>query len=256
VMINEAMARRYWPGADPIGKTVLLSPPENLLPPGLAPPGYHAQRFTIMGVTADVHYAGVDRDPIPLAYASILQHDFALSPFITVRSEGDPKALISSIRDLLRQLDKNVPMAKVMTMDEIMSSSVAQPRLQAGLLGLFGGLALALAAIGIYGVMAYSVSRRTNEIGIRMALGASRFAVLRMVLGRGLWLTSIGLGIGIALAVGLTRLMSNMLFGVSPTDPGTFIAILLLLGAIAALACYLPARRATRVDPIVALRYE
>jgi putative ABC transport system permease protein len=153
-------------------------------------------------------------------------------------------------------VDNNVAMANVRTMDEIVSTSVAQPRLEAILLGAFGGLALLLASVGIYGVLAYSVSQRTSEIGIRMALGASRASVLTMVLGQGLRMTAIGLAIGLALALGVTRVMSGILFGISPTDPATFTAILLLLGTIALLACYLPARRATRVDPMVALRYE
>jgi putative ABC transport system permease protein len=198
----------------------------------------------------------MERSALPTVYASILQHDFSMSPAITVRSDGDPKLLVSAIHDILRQIDKNVPMAQAMTMDEIVSSSVAQPRLEAILLGLFGGLALVLATIGIYGVMAYSVSQRTSEIGVRMALGASPSSVLYMVLKHGMELTGVGLAIGFVLAFGLTRLMSKLLFGISATDPATFTAVLVLLAAVAMLACYLPARRATQVDPNVALRYE
>jgi putative ABC transport system permease protein len=256
LVINEALARRDWPGQDPIGKTVLLGPPENLIPPHLQPPGFHQQRFTIVGVVADVHYAGMDQEVPPAVYGSVLQHDFSMSPSFTVRSSADSTPLISAIRDIVKQIDKDVPIARVMTMDEIVSSSVAQPRLEALLLGLFGGLAMVLATIGIYGVMAYSVSQRTSEIGIRMALGASRSSVLRMVLQQGIRLTGMGLAIGLVLALGLTRLMSKMLFGISATDPATFALVLLLLAVIAMLACYLPARRATKVDPIVALRYE
>jgi putative ABC transport system permease protein len=256
VVINEALARRDWPGQNPIGKLLLLSPPVSLLPPGLAPPGYKPQQFTVVGVVSDVHYGSMQQNALPTVYASLLQHDFSLSPSITVRSGGDPALLISSIRDILGQIDKNVPMARVMTLDEVMSSSVAQPRLEAILLGFFGSVALLLAGVGIYGVIAYSVSQRTSEIGIRMALGASRLSVLSMVLSQGLRLTAVGLGIGLALALALTRLMTGILFGISPTDPATFMAILLLLGIIALLACYLPARRATRVDPMVALRHE
>jgi len=256
VVINEALARRDWPGQSPLGKVVLLSPPVSLLPPGLAPPGYKPQQFTVVGVVSDVHYGRMQENALPTVYASLLQHDFSLSPSITIRAAGDPTLLVSSIRGILAQIDKNVPMARVMTMNEIMSSSVAQPRLEAILLGFFGSLALLLAGIGIYGVIAYSVSQRTSEIGIRMALGASRFSVLRMVLSQGLRLASMGLGIGLVLALALTRLMSGILFGISPTDPATFVAILVILAIIALLACFLPARRATRVDPMVALRYE
>jgi putative ABC transport system permease protein len=256
VVINEALARRDWPGQDPIGKLLLLSPPVSLLPPGLAPPGYKPQQFTVVGVVSDVHYGSMQENALPTVYASLLQHDYSLSPSITVRTAGEPALLIASIRDILAHIDKDVPMARVMTMDDILSSSVAQPRLEAVLLAFFGGLALLLAGIGIYGVIAYSVSQRTSEIGIRMALGASRFSVLQMVLTQGLRLAAVGLGIGLVLALALTRLMARILFGISPTDPATFAAILAILAVIALAACYLPARRATRVDPMVALRYE
>ena len=256
VVINEALARRDWPGQNPIGKTVLLAPPESLIPPNLLPPGYHPQKFTVVGVVADVHYGSMDQPAVPMVYGSILQHDAYLFAFITVRSDGDPTLLVPSIRDVLKQIDPNIPMAQIRTMEEIVSSSVAQPRLEAILLGAFGALALILASIGVYGVMAYSVSQRTSEIGIRMALGASRSSVLRMVLSQGIRMTAIGLAIGCVAAIGLTRLMSGLLFGVSPTDPLTFAAVLVVLAAIAMLACYLPARRATKVDPMRALRYE
>jgi putative ABC transport system permease protein len=173
-----------------------------------------------------------------------------------VRSDGDPKALVSSIRSALAQIDKSLPMANVVTMEEIMSTSMAQPRLEAVLLGLFGGLAMLLAAVGIYGVMSYSVSQRTGEIGIRMALGANHGAILKMICTQGLLLIAVGLAGGLALALAVTRLMSNVLFGVSPTDPLTFFIIVVLLALVALLACYVPARRATRVDPLVALRNE
>jgi putative ABC transport system permease protein len=151
-------------------------------------------------------------------------------------------------------------MASISTMEEVLSESVAQPRLEALLLGLFGGLALVLAAIGIYGVMSYMVTRRTSEIGIRMALGASRSAVLQMVIGEGVRLAAIGLAAGLtaglALAFAVKRVTANLLFGVSTTDPATFVAIAALLALVALLACFIPARRATKVDPMVALRYE
>jgi len=256
VVVNETLARKYWPDQDPIGKLVLLNPPENLIPANLIPPGFHIPKLAVVGVVGDAHYGGLDRDPAPVVYASSEQHDYSLGPSFTVRADGDPKALVSSIRNALSQIDKSLPMANVVTMEEIMSTSVAQPRLEAVLLGLFGGLAMLLAAVGIYGVMSYTVSQRTSEIGIRMALGADRGDILRMICNQGLGLTGVGLVLGLGLAVAVTRLMSKVLFGVSPTDPATFLAIAVLLALVALLACYVPARRATRVDPLVALRNE
>ncbi len=258
VVVNQTLAHKYWPGEDAVGKTILLTPTEELIRgAGVnVPEGYHQPRFTVVGVVGDVHYGGMASNPAPLVYASALQYDYSGAPKFAVRTEGDPRLLTESVRELLKQVDSNIAMANVRTMDEIISTSVAQPRLEAILLGGFGALALLLASVGIYGVLAYSVSQRTSEIGIRMALGASRSSVLRMVLGQGLRMTAVGLAIGLALAMGVTRVMSGLLFGISPTDPATFAAILLLLGLIALLACYLPARRATRVDPMVALRYE
>lgn len=256
VVVNQTLAKKYWPRQNPIGKNVLLSPPVNLLPPGMAPPGYHPQKFTVVGVVADAHYGGMNDAPLPLVYASVLQHDSNMSPSFTVRTDGDARLAAASIRDVLKQIDKDIPMARVMTMEEIVSTSVAQPRLETILLGLFGVLALILASVGIYGVLAYSVSQRTSEIGIRMALGASRSSVLGMVLSQGLRLVGIGMAIGLVLAFALTRLMVSILFSVSPTDPATFTVVLLILAMIAMLACYLPARRATKVDPLAALRYE
>jgi putative ABC transport system permease protein len=256
VVVNETLAQRYWPDQDAIGKTILLSPPESLIPPGLNPPGFHPPQFTIVGVAADVRYGSLDKSPQPVVYGSVLQHDYSMNPSITVRADGDPTALVPSIRSEMAQLDKNLPMASIATMEEIVSTSVAQPRLETLLLGLFGGLAMVLAAIGIYGVISYSVTQRTSEIGIRMALGADRSSVLRMIMGYGLRLAAIGLVIGLVLALAVTRLMSKVLFAVSPTDPFTFAAVVALLTLVALLACYIPARRATKVDPMVALRYE
>jgi putative ABC transport system permease protein len=256
VVVNETLVRHYWPNQDAIGKTILLSPPESLIPTGLAPPGFHPQQFTIVGVVADVRYGSLNKSPEPVVYGSVLQHDYSMNPSITVQTDGDPTALVPSIRAEMAHLDKNLPMANIASMEEIVSTSVAQPRLETLLLGIFGGLAMALAAIGIYGVISYAVSQRTSEIGIRMALGADRSSVLQMVLGYGLRMAAIGLAIGLVLALALTRLMSKVLFAVSPTDPFTFAAVVALLTAVSLLACYIPARRATKVDPMVALRYE
>jgi putative ABC transport system permease protein len=260
VVVNETLARRFWPGQDPVGKKVLLTPPENLIPPAQVPPGFHPQTFSIVGVVADVHYGSLDKAAQPTVYASIQQHDYSLSPFFTVRTDGDPRALVGSIRSLLGQFDRSLPMSAVTTMDEVVSQSAAQPRLEAILLGSFGLLALVLAAVGIYGVMSYMVTQRSSEIGIRMALGASRTAVLKMVIAEGLRLAAIGLLLGLAsgwtLAFAAKRVTAELLFGVSSTDPATFAIIVTLLALVALLACFIPAQRATRVDPMVALRYE
>jgi putative ABC transport system permease protein len=260
VVVNETLARHYWPDADPIGKTVLLTPPESLIPPADIPPGFHVHSFTVVGVVADAHYGSLDQTPQPLVYASVLQNDYSSSPFITVHTEGDPMALVNSIRSELAQFDSSLPMSNIALMDEVMSQSVAQPRLEAVLLAMFGALAMLLAAVGIYGVMSYTVTQRTSEFGIRMALGASRTAVLKMVVARGLGLTGIGLAAGLAsglmLAFAVKRILARILFGVSTTDPFTFILVTALLIVVALLACYIPARRATKVDPMVALRYE
>jgi putative ABC transport system permease protein len=260
VVINEAMSKRFWPDADPIGKTVLLSPPESLIPPNEIPPGFHPPRFTVVGVVADAHYGSLDKAPEPLVYATVLQNDYSPSSFFTVRTDGDPMTLVNSIRDELAQFDRDLPISNVMTMDEVTSQSLAQPRLEAILLGLFGGLAMILAAVGIYGVLSYTVTQRTSEFGIRMALGASRPAVLKMVIAQGVRLTAIGLAtgltIGLLLALAVKKVLAGLLFGVSATDPATFVAVTGLLAIVALLACYVPARRATKVDPMVALRYE
>jgi putative ABC transport system permease protein len=260
VVVNETLARRFWPARDAIGQNVLLTPPESLIPPADIPPGFHFQHFTVVGVIADVRYGSLDKQPEPAVYASILQHDYSLHPFITVRVTRNPEDLVNSIRAELGRIDKTLPMANIATMEEVRSQSVAQPRLEAILLGMFGALAMILAAVGIYGVMSYTVTQRTREIGIRMALGASRTAVLQMVIAQGLRLASVGLAIGLAggllLAFLAKRALARLLFGVSTTDPVTFVAVAGLLALVALLACYVPARRATRVDPMVALRYE
>jgi putative ABC transport system permease protein len=260
VVINETMARHFWPDGDPIGKTVLLTPPENLIPPDAVPAGFHVHSFTVAGVVADAHYGSLDQAPQPLVYASVLQNDYSSSPFITVRTEGDPMALVNSIRSELAQFDNSLPMSNIALMDEVMSQSLAQPRLEAILLAMFGILAMVLAAVGIYGVMSYTVTQRTSEFGIRMALGASHSHVLKMVVAGGLRLTGIGLAAGLitglVLAFTVKRILAKVLFGVSTTDPATFVLVAGLLALVALLACYIPARRATKVDPMIALRYE
>jgi len=173
-----------------------------------------------------------------------------------VRASGDPASLAPAIQSEVSALDKNVTVSQVQTMDQVVEDSTAQPRFYLLLLGTFAAVALVLAAVGIYGVMSYSVSRRTHEIGIRMALGAERRDVLRLVVGQGMILAVLGAGVGLIAALGLTRLMSSLLYGVQPDDPTTFLAVTLVLCLVALAANYIPARRATNIDPMVALRYE
>ncbi len=258
VVINQTLARRFWPRESALGKQLSVDPPVALLPKGTAPPGYEGPpKFTVVGVVVDVHYGGLDAEPRPLVYGLHAQgSQGALGLQLVVRAHHDPVALVSAIREQIAQIDRDVPLANLQPLEALMTSQMAQPKLELWLLGSFATLAMLLAAIGIYGVMAYSVTQRTREIGIRMALGAARSDVLRLLLRQGLRLVAIGLGAGLLGALALTRVMQKLLFGVSTTDPVVFGVIAVLLAAIAMLASYLPARRATRVDPLEALRYE
>ncbi|HYV07662.1 MAG TPA: ABC transporter permease, partial [Blastocatellia bacterium] len=240
-IINETFARRFWPGEDPIGKRFSQGAPES-------------PKREVIGVVQDGKYAGLIEDPKPFV-ARPLWQSYSGSTTVIVRSSANPQELIALVRDEVRQLDPNIPLAS-RTLVERMSFPLLPARVVATVLGGFGLVALALAAIGIYGVMSYSVARRTHEIGVRMALGAKRVDVLKLVIGHGVMLTMIGMVIGSIAALALTQAMKAMLFGVSATDPLTYAGVAMLLGAVALLACYLPARRASRVDPIVALREE
>ena len=175
---------------------------------------------------------------------------------LALRTDADPLSLTAALREQVHALDKEQSVANIQTLNQVVNESLAQPRLNTLLLGAFAALALLLAAIGIYGVLSYSVAQRTHEIGIRMALGADRRDVLRLMVGHGLFLTLMGVTAGLAAAFGLTRLMTGLLFAVRPTDPATFVAVSIVLTAVALLASYLPAREAVKVDPLVALRYE
>ncbi|HEX3183766.1 MAG TPA: ABC transporter permease [Pyrinomonadaceae bacterium] len=245
VLINEAMAKRFWPSEDPVGKRISTA----------LSSGQQTQWQTIVGVVGNVRHLGLDTEPRPeIYYHTNTQPPFG--PVVVIRTTSDPKRLISIARAKVRELDRNVPISNVNTMEELVAQSVAQRRFGMFLLGIFALLALTLAAIGIYGVVSYSVTQRTQEIGVRMALGASTTDVLKMVLRKGMSLALIGVGVGLAGAFGLTRLMSRLLFEVTPTDVTTFTFVSVGLMVVALLACYLPARRAMKVDPLEALRYE
>jgi len=209
----------------------------------------------IVGVVADVRHFGLSNDARPTFYFSSRERPRNFMT-LALRTSGDPLSYVAAVRKEAQALDGNLAVANVQTTERLVSDSIAAPRFVLLLLGSFACVALLLAGLGIYGVMAYSVAQRTQEIGIRIALGSQARDVLRLVVGQGMKLALVGVGIGLAASFGLTRLMSKLLFSVSPTDPLTFAAIVVLLLLIALLACWVPARRATRVDPLVALRCE
>jgi putative ABC transport system permease protein len=246
VIINEALARKYFPDEDPLGRQLIFDgPDEKPLPPR-----------EIVGVVGNVRFEGLNGEEASEFYVPFQQSP-APTMEVVVRSKApDAAALASSVRATLKEVDSNMLVWETRTMDELVGRSVAPQRFNVALLGLFAALALALASVGIYGVMSYTVTQRTHEIGIRMALGAQGADVLRMVVRQGMWLTLVGLGLGLVGALALTRVMSSLLYGVSATDPLVFIAVSLLLAAVALVSCLVPARRATKVDPMVALRYE
>ena len=249
VIVNEAFVRHYFPGEDPLGRRLRPSPPARI---------WDNQRLTsfeIVGVVRDVKFDGLAAGSEPAYYLPASQsplNDMTL----LVRTTSDPQSIVPALRQAVWSIDPNQPISGVSTLEQIVSTSIAQPRLNMLLMMLFGGLALVLSAVGIYGLLSYAVTQRTQEMGIRMALGANVTDVLKLVLKQGMLLALIGEAIGLAGAFALTRLMSGLLFGVTPTDTGIFAGVVLVLTLTALLACYLPARRATKVDPLVALRYE
>jgi len=243
-IISKAMAQRYFPNQDPLGKRIIFG-----FPP--APGAMHE----IVGIVGDVRDDSLGQDPRPMVYVPYTQAPF-WGANVVVKSTLSPSSVAATIRQEVQKIDKDLPVTDVAMMPDIIEASVAQPRFRTFLLGLFGAMALVLAATGIFGVISYSVSRRTNEIGIRVALGASRGTILRMVLRETLLLTFAGLAVGLPCALAASRLLGNMLFGISASDPATITIVAITLAVVAALAGYIPARRAMRVDPMVALRYE
>jgi putative ABC transport system permease protein len=242
------MARTFFPNENPLEKRLQLG----------ALPEQEVPTMEIVGVVGDVH-SGLDTDPQAEMYLPYRQADLLLPVFqlsVVMRTAGDPSLQTPALRSALAEIDRNQPLVKVRTMEENMSTSVAQPRFRAWLIGTLALLALVLAAVGVYGVMSYTVTQRTNEIGIRVALGAQPQRVFRLVVGEGLRLALFGVGVGLVAALALTRLLHSFLFGISAYDPLTFIGVSVLLTLVAVAASYFPARRATRVDPMIALRYE
>jgi putative ABC transport system permease protein len=243
IVINQTLARRFWPTEDPLGKQIRFGEPGD--------PAY-----TIVGVVGDIKHMGLDADEGAVIYQPHAQKRFPWLRWMTlvVRTNADPAQMIASVRSRLQEVDKEQPVYEISTMDDLLARSLAQPRFALSLLGLFAGLALLLAGIGIYGVMSYAVAQRRHEIGIRLALGAQPRDVLRLVIGEGMRLASLGVGLGLIGAFILTRFIKSLLFGVGAADPMTFALISLLILSVALLACYLPARRAMKADPLIALR--
>ncbi len=246
-IINQAFADKYLNGVNPLGQKAVI------YMKSLAESGN--QPSEIIGVVGDVRQMGLDVAAEPTVYWPIPELVYS-GMTILVRTSGDPLSVVPAIHAELQQLDREQPMASIATMEQLLADSLSRARFTMLLLGIFAAVALLLAAVGIYGLIAYSVTQRTQELGIRIALGAQRRDVLRLVLGQGTRLTLLGLALGIAAALGITRLLASLLFGISATDPLTFAGVAALLAFVALLACFIPARRATRVDPIVALRYE
>ena len=247
VIITDSFARQYFPGEDPIGKRIK---------PGIST--WDDEKSTmreIVGVVGDVRNRALKTEPKPVYYLPQSQVPFN-QLIVVVKTASDPKSLVPSVTREVRSMDSELPVFSIKTMDEYITNSVAGPRFNTTLLSIFAGVALVLTIIGLYGVMSYSVAQRTNEIGIRMALGAESRDVLKLIVRQGLTLILIGLATGLGGAFALTRLLSSLLFGITTKDPSTFVVIAALLSAVALLACYIPAWRATKVDPLVALRYE
>ncbi|MBI4660335.1 MAG: ABC transporter permease [Verrucomicrobia bacterium] len=247
VIVNQALARRFFGNESPIGKRLVTGSPSPDNP-----------FMEIVGVVGDVKYHGLTEEAPAALYVPHTQHAWLLrTGYVTVRSTAsNPLSLVSTVRREVQKLDGNLPLADVNSMQRILEETTVEPRLRAGLLTAFTLLAVALAALGIYAVIAQAVGQRMQEFGIRMALGAQRGDILRLVLREGMKLAGVGIAIGLVGAFGLARVIRTLLFGVSPADPLTFVTITLLLGLVALLACWFPARRATRVDPMVALRHE
>jgi putative ABC transport system permease protein len=247
MVINEALARKHFANENPIGKRIAFDKDTS-------------RWYEIVGIAGNIKHRGLDARDRPELYVPYRQPVFdswTVRPmYVAVRVAGEPLAAAAAIRHQVNRLDPDQPIANVRTMDERITRSLSGRRFNMVMLGLFAVLALTLAAVGIYGIVAYSVTERTHEIGVRLALGAQRRDVIAMVVRHGMMMTVAGTGVGLAAAFAVVRVMSGLLYGVSAADPVTFIAIPVLLLAVALAACYIPARRATRVDPMIALRAE
>ncbi|HEX8680185.1 MAG TPA: ABC transporter permease, partial [Chthoniobacterales bacterium] len=242
LLINETFAKRYFPNEDPIGKRIAVSWSDGEID-------------EIVGVVGDIREGALNKDPEPAVYWPHPREPYG-GMALVVRASGDAARLGAAVQKEIRALDPDQPIADVRTMEQVIARSIARPRFNMLLLAIFAGVALVLASVGLYGVMKYSATQRTHEVGIRMALGATRGDIMRLVVGNGMLLTLIGIGIGVVASAALTRVMQSFLFGIGATDALTFLAVSALLGTVALIANYIPAHKATRVNPTIALRYE
>jgi predicted permease len=238
LIVSESLVQQTFPNEEPLGKRLIMS--------------FGNTPFEIVGIVGDVRHRSLATSGLPTMYMPALE----AGENVVIRAPGDSGAIAAAVRRELGAIDSNQPIARVRTMDEWLARVVAAPRYQTTLLALFAALAMCLAGVGIYGVMSYSVNQRTREIGVRMALGARRWNVLGLVLRQGMGLVVIGVAIGLIGAFALTRVIGSLLFDVGARDPATFSSVAILLSAVAFIACMIPAQRATKVDPMVALRYE
>jgi putative ABC transport system permease protein len=243
VLINQTLARRHWPLEDPLGKKIAFDS------------FGRAMTCEIVGVVGDVRPRGLDSEPQPEIYLPYAQDPFGSVTWL-VRTAGDPMSLLPAVKEKIREVNPTQTFASTATLEQLLDRSTSARRFNLFLLGSFAALAMLLAGVGLYGLISYTTAQRTHEIGIRMALGAQSSDVLRLVIGQGMKLALAGIAIGLAASWGLTRLMESLLFGVTPTDPLTFAGVSLLLLSVALVACWVPARRATKVDPLTALRIE
>ena len=239
MIISETMARSLWPGRDPIGQTALVNGPE----------------YTVVGVVSDVAH-GLEEAPQPDMYLNVQQTDYWSDMELVIRTRREPTSLIPDVRAAIKEFDPSLASNEFTALDQIVDRAIAPRRLITGILSSFSSFALLLAAVGLYGVIAYSVGQRTQEIGIRLALGAQRGNVLRLVVSEGLRMAGIGVSIGLAAAFFAARILRSQLYGVTAGDPFTYVTTATILIAVAFLACYIPAHRASKIDPMEALRYE
>jgi putative ABC transport system permease protein len=240
-VVNTTMARIHWPGEDPVGQRIAIGSGDTM--------------WEIVGVIGDVKHDSLTGDARPRMFVPLEQAPFSFSNLV-VRAERDPIALASGIRGAVRSVDPHQPLGSMRTVEQYLADATSAPRATMLLLGVFAAVALILSAVGIYGVMSYSVSQRLHEIGVRMTLGARALDVAKLMLSQGAMLVALGVGIGIGGAIALTGVLRSLLFGVGATDAATMSTVAVVLAAVGLLACYVPTRRAMKVDPMVALRYE